>query len=103
MECRAQAARQYRVARRRDAGAVEKHRRAPARATEAKCHGSGSRDATAERGGRMSQFLRDALLELLFREMAEHVNRGLDYDEALILGVEEIKRQIRGSRLDLAS
>ena len=51
----------------------------------------------------MSQHLRDALLELLFREMAEHVNRGLDYDEALILGVEEIKRQIRGSRLDLAS
>jgi hypothetical protein len=49
----------------------------------------------------MSQFLRDALLELLFRHMAEHVERGCDYDEALILGVQEIRRQIRGSRLDL--
>ena len=26
---------------------------------------------------------------------------GLDYDEALILGVDEIRRQIRGTRLDL--
>jgi hypothetical protein len=51
----------------------------------------------------MSQELRDALLDLLFRHMAEHVERGLSYDEALILGVAEIRRQIRGSRLDLAA
>ena len=51
----------------------------------------------------MSQFLRDALIELLFRHMADHINRGLDYDEALILGVDEIRRQIRGTRLDLES
>ena len=51
----------------------------------------------------MSQFLRDALLELLMRHMAFHVDRGCRYDEALILGVEEIRRQIRGSRNDLAA
>ena len=49
----------------------------------------------------MSPFLREALLELLFRHMAAHIERGLDYDKALILGVAEIRRQIRGSRLDL--
>ena len=49
----------------------------------------------------MNQFLRDALLDLLFQHMAAHVERGLDYDEALILGVDEIRRQIRGTRLDL--
>jgi hypothetical protein len=51
----------------------------------------------------MSQFLRDALVDLLFRHMAVHIDNGLDYDEALILGVEEIRRQIRGTRLDLES
>jgi hypothetical protein len=51
----------------------------------------------------MSHHLRDALLEHLFRLMAEHVSRGLDYDEALILGLEEINRQIRGTRPDLAT
>jgi hypothetical protein len=51
----------------------------------------------------MNQFLRDALLDLLFQQMAAHIERGLSYDEALILGVEEIRRQIRGSRLDLAT
>jgi hypothetical protein len=51
----------------------------------------------------MNQFLRDALLDLLFQHMAAHIERGLSYDEALILGVEEIRRQIRGSRLDLAT
>jgi len=49
----------------------------------------------------MNQFLRDALLDLLFQHMAAHIERGLDYDEALILGVDEIRRQIRGTRLDL--
>ena len=49
----------------------------------------------------MNQFLRDALLDLLFQHMAAHVERGLDYDEALILSVDEIRRQIRGTRLDL--
>jgi hypothetical protein len=49
----------------------------------------------------MSQFLRDALIELLFRHMADHIDRGLTHEEALILGVEEIRRQIRGTRLDL--
>jgi len=50
----------------------------------------------------MNQQLRDALLELLFRRMARHVQRGLSYDEALILGVEEIRRQIRETRPDIA-
>jgi len=50
----------------------------------------------------MSQDLRDALLNLLFELMAEHIQAGLDYDEALLLGVEEIRRQIRGSRAELA-
>ena len=49
----------------------------------------------------MNQFVRDALLDLLFQHMAAHIERGLDYDEALILGVDEIRRQIRGTRLDL--
>jgi hypothetical protein len=49
----------------------------------------------------MNQFLRDALLDLLFQHMAAHIERGLDYDEALLLGVDEIRRQIRGTRLDL--
>ena len=49
----------------------------------------------------ISQFLRDALIELLFRHMAAHIERGLSYDEALILGVQEIRHQIRGTRLDL--
>jgi len=49
----------------------------------------------------MSQFLRDALLDLLFQHMAAHIERGLDYDEALILGVQEIREQIRGTRMDL--
>ena len=50
----------------------------------------------------MSQELRDGLLNLLFKLMAEHINNGCDYDEALMLGVEEIRRQIRGSRAELA-
>ena len=49
----------------------------------------------------MSQFLRDALIDKLFWEMAKHVDGGLDFDEALILAVEEVRRQIRGTRLDL--
>jgi len=48
-----------------------------------------------------NKFLHDALTELLFRHMAEHIVRGLDYDEALILGVQEIREQIRGTRMDL--
>jgi len=50
----------------------------------------------------MNQFLRDALLELLFWHMAAHIDNGADYDEALRLGVEEIRQQIRESRRDLA-
>ena len=50
----------------------------------------------------MNRHLREALLELLFWRMAEHLDRGLDYDEALILGVAEIRQQIRESRRDLA-
>jgi len=49
----------------------------------------------------MNQFLHDALLNLLFEHMAEHIMRGLSYEEALILGVDEIRRQIRGTRLDM--
>ena len=49
----------------------------------------------------MSQFLRDALLDLLFQHMAFHLDRGVDYDEALTLGVDEIRRQIRQSRGDV--
>lgn len=51
----------------------------------------------------MSQFLRDALLELLMRRMADYMECGFSDDEALILGVQEIKHQIRESRMDLAS
>ena len=47
------------------------------------------------------QWLQAGLLELLELHMAEHIERGCDYHEALMLGVEEIKRQIRGSRGDL--
>jgi len=50
----------------------------------------------------MSEWLRDALLELLFWHMAAHIDNGADYDEALRLGVEEIRQQIRQSRRDLA-
>ena len=50
----------------------------------------------------MNQQLRDALLELLFRRMAWHVKRGCTYDEALVLGAEEIMRQIRETRPDIA-
>lgn len=49
----------------------------------------------------MTQDLRDRLINHLFALMTEHILRGLDFDEALILGVDEIRRQIRGTRLDL--
>jgi hypothetical protein len=49
----------------------------------------------------MSQFLRDALLELLLLRMADYIDCGFGDDEALLLGVEEIRQQIRESRLDL--
>ena len=51
----------------------------------------------------MSQHLRDALLELLMLRMADYKCCGFSDDEALILGVEEMKRQIRESRADLAA
>jgi hypothetical protein len=51
----------------------------------------------------MSQHLRDALLEHLMRLMADHMDRGLTHDEALIVSIEEIRQQIRGSREDLAT
>jgi hypothetical protein len=51
----------------------------------------------------MSQHLRDALLEHLMRLMADHMDRGLTDDEALIVSVGEIRQQIRESRLDLAT
>jgi len=50
----------------------------------------------------MTHELRNALLELLFRRMAWHIQRGCNYDEALVLGAEEIMRQIRGTRPDIA-
>ena len=49
----------------------------------------------------MNHELRDKLIQFLSTLMAEHIERGCDYDEALILGVEEIRRQIRQSRGDL--
>ena len=49
----------------------------------------------------MNQSPRDALIDLLFQHMAAHIERGLDYDEALVLGVAEIRHQIRQSRGDL--
>jgi len=51
----------------------------------------------------MSQHLRDALLEHLMRLMADHMERGLTDNEALIVSVGEIRQQIRESRADLAS
>jgi len=51
----------------------------------------------------MNKDMHEALIKLLFEHMAEHLMRGLDYDEALILSVDEIRRQIRGTRLDLES
>jgi hypothetical protein len=51
----------------------------------------------------MSQFLRDALLELLMLRMADYKTCGFDDEEALKLGVEEIRQQIRESRVDLAA
>lgn len=50
-----------------------------------------------------SQWLRGALLDLLELHMAEHIDRGLEYDEALMLGVAEIRHQIRESRGDLVT
>jgi hypothetical protein len=49
----------------------------------------------------MNEALRKALLDELLYRMADHVNRGLDDDDALIVSVEEIKHIIRGSRLGL--
>jgi hypothetical protein len=51
----------------------------------------------------MSQHLRDALLELLMLRMADYMQSGFTDNEALVLGIEEIKQQIRESRLDLAA
>ena len=51
----------------------------------------------------MTEFLRDALIDLLFAHMVVHIDRGLDYDEALLLGVAEIRHQIRESRGDVAA
>jgi len=51
----------------------------------------------------MSQYLRDALLNHLMRLMADHMERGLTDDEALIVSVGEIRQQIRESRVDLAA
>ena len=51
----------------------------------------------------MSQHLRDALLDLLLLRIADYKCCGFSDDEALALGVEEMKRQIRESRLDLAA
>ena len=49
----------------------------------------------------MSRWLQDALLELLEVHMADHIERGCDFNEALMLGVAEIRHQIRQSRGDL--
>ena len=49
----------------------------------------------------MSRWLQDALLELLEVHMAEHLELGCDFNEALMLGVAEIRHQIRQSRGDL--
>jgi hypothetical protein len=45
--------------------------------------------------------LHDKMVAYLFMLMAEHIDRGVAFDEALILGVNEIRRQIRESRGDL--
>lgn len=45
--------------------------------------------------------LHDKLVAYLFMLMTEHIDRGVAFDEALILGVREIRRQIRESRGDL--
>jgi hypothetical protein len=44
----------------------------------------------------MSQFLREALLELLMQRMADHMQSGLSDDEALMVSVAEINLQIQG-------
>jgi len=49
----------------------------------------------------VGQELRAALLDELMHRMAHHVDRGVDDAEALMLGVEEIKQIIRGTRLGL--
>jgi hypothetical protein len=49
----------------------------------------------------MPEWLQNAMHELLELHIAHHMQRGLHRDEALIIGVEEIKQQIRGSRGDL--
>ena len=49
----------------------------------------------------MSQWLQDAMHELLEVHIAEHMDRGMDYREAVILAAAEIKHQIRESRGDL--
>jgi len=45
--------------------------------------------------------LHDKLVAYLFMLMTEHIDRGVAFNEALILGVSEIRRQIRESRGDL--
>ena len=47
----------------------------------------------------MSQFLRDAL----FLHMTWHIERGVDFHEAFILGVAEIQQQLRGSSPEVAA
>lgn len=49
----------------------------------------------------MNQFIRDAMIDLLFRQMSEHIARGVAFDEALTVSLEEIRRQIRESRADI--
>lgn len=51
----------------------------------------------------MSPFLREAFINALFYEMAERLNRGLDFPEALAQGMEAIDRQIRGTDPGLAA
>jgi len=47
----------------------------------------------------MSQFWRD----VLFDHMRWHIERGVDFDEAFILGIKEINRQLRGSNPKIAA
>ena len=51
----------------------------------------------------MRHDLRDAVLNHLYQLMDYHMARGRTYEESIILGIGEIRRQLDGTRLDLAT
>jgi hypothetical protein len=49
----------------------------------------------------MSNELQNAMIAMLFDEMARHIDNGMDFHDAMIAAFREIRRQTRGSRVEL--